>query len=111
MPSERSILDHLQRNAKEHPDDIVFTFLADGEQDEVHLTFAELDRRCRAIGSALHGLEGERVVLLYPPGLDYVVAFFGCLYAGAVAVPAYPPDPMRLPRTLPRLQAIVSDSG
>src|SRR5205807_1397406 len=52
---------------------------------------------------------GERALLIYPPGLDYVVAVCGCLYAGMVAVPAYPPDPSRLQRTLPRLQAIAAD--
>src|SRR6185436_6607657 len=44
-----------------------------------------------------------------PTGIDYVASFFGCLYAGAVAVPAYPPDPTRLDRSLPRLMAIVND--
>jgi amino acid adenylation domain-containing protein len=50
---------------------------------------------------------GERVLLLYPPGLEYIVAFFGCLYAGAVAVPAYPPQ---LNRPAPRIQSIVADA-
>ncbi|AKQ66241.1 Non-ribosomal peptide synthetase [Myxococcus hansupus] len=64
------------------------------------------------IGALLQsqGAQGQRVLLLYPPGLDYVAGFFGCLYAGAVAVPAYPPDPMRLERTLPRLRAIIEDA-
>ena len=47
-------------------------------------------------------------MLLYPPGLDYIAAFFGCLYAGFIAVPAYPP---RLNRPVPRIQAIVADAG
>ena len=73
------------------------------------LTYGELDRRARGIGAWLeaHGARGERVLLLYPAGLDYIAAFFGCLYAGAVAVPAYPP---RLNRPVPRIQAIVADS-
>ncbi len=53
---------------------------------------------------------GERALLLYPPGLEYIAGFFGCLYAGVIAVPAYPPDPMRLERTLPRLRAIIRDA-
>ncbi|MBC7978497.1 MAG: AMP-binding protein, partial [Myxococcales bacterium] len=56
------------------------------------------------------GLAGARVLLLYPPGLEYIEAFFGCLYAGAIAVPAYPPDPLRLQRSVPRLEAIGRDS-
>src|SRR2546425_10541712 len=81
-----------------------FTFLADGEAQALTMTYAELDLRARAIAAHLQRLDahGKHVLLLYPPGLDYVSAFFGCLYAGAVAVPAYPPDPARLNRTLPR---------
>ncbi len=76
------------------------------------MTYAELDRQARTIAAQLQrlGAAGERVLLLYPPGLTYIAAFFGCLYAGAVAVPAYPPNPARLERTLPRLQAIVGDA-
>ena len=53
------------------------------------------------------GWTGERALLLYPAGLDFIVAFFGCLYAGVVAVPAYPP---RRNRSLSRIQAIVDDA-
>ncbi|WXA99338.1 non-ribosomal peptide synthase/polyketide synthase [Pendulispora brunnea] len=79
---------------------------------EVDITYAELDRRARAVAARLmrEGASGERAVLLYPPGVDYVVAFLGCLYAGVVAVPAYPPDPARLGRTLPRLLSLIEDA-
>ncbi|MFC0098349.1 non-ribosomal peptide synthetase [Micromonospora marina] len=77
------------------------------------LGFADLDRRARAIGAELlaRGLRGERVLLVYPPGLEYVSAFFGCLYAGVVAVPVFPPDPARLERSLPRLIAVAADAA
>ena len=60
---------------------------------EIQLTYQELDRKARAIAARLQAanLEGERALLLYPAGLDFIAAFFGCLYAGVVAVPAYPP--------------------
>ena len=76
------------------------------------MTYGELDGRARAIGAALQELSatGERALLLYPPGFEYIAAFFGCLYANVIAVPAYPPDPTRLERTLPRLQAIIADA-
>ena len=61
-------------------------------------------RRCAAVAS----LPGERALLLYPPGLEFVAAFFGCLYAGVVAVPAYPPRPR--PARMPRLRAIARDA-
>ncbi len=84
-------------------------FLVDGETQEAALTYGGLDRRARAVAALLQGqgLAGERALLVYPPGLDYIVALMGCLYAGVVAVPTYPP---RLNRPDPRLQAIVGDS-
>ncbi|HYO13665.1 MAG TPA: AMP-binding protein, partial [Thermoanaerobaculia bacterium] len=91
------------------PEKRAFTFLAEGEEESAVCTYAELDGRARAIGALLHqlGAEGERVLLLLPPGLDLVASFFGCLYAGAVAVPVFPP---RSSRMLPRLQAILEDA-
>ena len=76
---------------------VAYTFLSDGEIEEASLTFGSLNRRALAVARWLrqHGAAGERVLLLYPPGLEFVVAFFGCLYAGAVAVPLYPPRPNR----------------
>jgi len=99
----------LQWRAANHPERIAFTFLVDGEAQEVKLTYGELDRRARAIGSVLHGISerGDRALLLYLTGLEYVAAFFGCLYAARIAVPAYPP---RLNRNIDRLHAIIADA-
>jgi 8-amino-7-oxononanoate synthase len=74
------------------------------------LTYAQMDRRARAIAAELQdrGFGGERVLLVYPPGLDFIAGFFGCLYAGCVAVPTYPP---RRRRAGDRFQSIASDSG
>src|SRR5690606_14436330 len=73
------------------------------------LTYADLDRRARAIAARLQSmnLAGERALLLYPPGFDYIEAFFGCLYAGVIAVPAYPPARQHLPR----LHSIMRDAS
>jgi amino acid adenylation domain-containing protein len=102
----------LRWRAEHQPDRLAYRFLLDGDEDEVSLTYAELDQRARAIAAWLEesGASGERAIMLYPPGLDYVAAFFGCLYAGTVAVPAYPPDPARLERSLDRLGAIAKDA-
>src|SRR6185295_4718571 len=99
----------LRARALDRPTARAFTFLGDQDGEDDHLTYAGLDERARAIAAVLqeHGARGERVLLLYPPGLEYVAAFFGCLYAGAVAVPAYPP---RLNRSLPRLRSILEDA-
>ena len=100
------------RRARQQPDRTAFTFLADGEVETESLTYAELDQRARAVAALLDesGARGERVLLLFETGLEFITSFFGCLYAGAVAVPAPPPHPTRLGRTLPRVQAIASDS-
>jgi acyl-CoA synthetase (AMP-forming)/AMP-acid ligase II len=91
-------------------DQLLYSFYPDrAEQEADHLTFAGLDLRARAIGAALQrlGAGGQRALLLYPPGLEFVAAFFGCLYGGVVAVPAYPP---RSARNLPRLLEIARDA-
>src|SRR5437762_3562987 len=75
-----------------------YSFLRQGEIEEARLTYGELDQQARAIGTMLQckGATGKPVMLLHPPSLEYVAAFFGCLYAGAIAVPAYPPFSARM---------------
>ncbi len=108
----RSLAQVLETRAQEAPDSVAFVFLRDGESDEEVLRYGDFDRRARALGRELTQAvgSGQRAVLLYPPGLDYVVALFACFASGVVPVPAYPPDPTRLHRTLPRLQAILDDA-
>jgi acyl-CoA synthetase (AMP-forming)/AMP-acid ligase II/acyl carrier protein len=108
-----TLIELLRWRALHQPHTVGYTFLADGERQAVTLTYDELDRQARAVANLLAGLTapGERALLVYPPGLEFVAGFFGCLYAGVVAVPVYPPDPSRLNRTLPRLQAIAADAG
>jgi amino acid adenylation domain-containing protein len=113
----RSIQGILRRRAEEAGDRLAYAFLADGEI-EARLDWAGLDARARALAAALRelgvhgqrgksGEDGGRVVLLFPPGLAFVTAFFGCLYAGAVAIPALPPRPRRAD---PRLSGILRDA-
>jgi amino acid adenylation domain-containing protein len=80
---------------------------------EVHsISFYELEQASKAIASVLisEKLYNERALLLYPSGLEYVEGLFGCFYSQVIAVPVYPPDPLRLVRTLPRLVSIMKDS-
>ena len=109
MKSFPTLIDLVQARASERPDRCVYTFLLDGEEEGPRLTYAELDTRARAIAALLarSGTPGDRALLLYPPGLDFITAFFGALYAGMIAVPAYPPGSKR---TLPRLRAIYRDA-
>ena len=100
----------LRARAAERPQQVAFTFLTDGEAEGGRLTYAELHGRASAIAATLAESvpPGERALLLYPPGLDFIAAFFGCLYAGVVAVPAYPPRPND--RSQSRLRAIAQDA-
>jgi len=104
-----NLVDLVRHRALHQPEDIAFTYLVNGEDEQVHLTNRELDRQARAIGAWLESLDlvGERALLLYPPGLEFISAFFGCLYAGVTAVPAYPP---RRNRSLSRIQSIAQDA-
>jgi len=87
-----SLVELLRKRATQKPQHPVYTFLEDGEQVSQCLTFAELDRRARAVAALLQSekLAGERALLLFPSGLDFIVALFGCLYARTLAVPIYP---------------------
>jgi acyl-CoA synthetase (AMP-forming)/AMP-acid ligase II len=104
-----TLVDLLRYRAIYQPNVTAYTFLLDGEKEEVSLTYEELDRKARAIAVSLQSFcpPGERALLIYPPGLEYIVAFFGCLYAGVIAVPAYPPRPNR---SATRLQTIIADA-
>src|SRR5882724_11284943 len=88
---DQTLVSLLTRRASHDADRLAFVFLGDGERETARLSFGDLDRRARDLAAELRarGLAGARVLLLYPPGLDYIEAFFGCLYAGAIAVPAY----------------------
>lgn len=109
----QTLHDLLRWRAIEHPERLLYTFLHDGEEESAQLTYGELDARARAVAVRLQAqcAPGDRILLLYQPGIDYIVGFFACLYAGMIAVPAYPPDPARAQRTLPRLLAIIKNAG
>ncbi|RQS08680.1 fatty acyl-AMP ligase [Burkholderia sp. Bp9002] len=97
--------------AAHQPDLRVFTFVTGGERAEQHLDCAALDRRASIVAAALEQVTrpGDRVLLLFPPGIDFIVALFGCMYAGVVAVPAYPIEPAQAERTSRRLSGIVAN--
>ncbi|MBG1260706.1 alpha-hydroxyketone-type quorum-sensing autoinducer synthase [Nostoc commune] len=104
-----TLVDLLRYRALHQKNQLAFIFLIDGEIEGSSLTYQELDRQARAIAAKLQsiGIKGERSLLLYPPGLEFITAFFGCLYAGFVAVPANLP---RANQSMSRLQAIVADA-
>ena len=104
-----NLVDLLRHQAQHKTGEVAFIYLRDGESDEILVTYEQVDARARAIAVELQakGLEGERALLLYPAGLDFIFAFFGCLYAGVVTVTAYPP---RRNRNMNRIEAIAADA-
>ena len=104
-----NLVDLLRHRAAHQGQDRAFTYLTDGENEEIAVTYAGVDRRARAIAVELQkkGLAGQRALLLYPAGLDFISAFFGCMYAGVIAVTAYPP---RRNRNMNRIEAITEDA-
>ena len=107
-----TLVELLRGRALLQPEQRIYTYLVDGEAEGANLTFAALDWQARVIGSLLqrYRASGERALLLYPAGLEFIPAFFGCLYAGVIAVPLPPPNMAQPQRTLPRLRTIVNDA-
>ena len=109
-PDVFSINHFLQKQARQKPDELAFAFLENGVDVASSVTWGELERKVRSFAVNLRMLAdqpGDRALLLYPSGIDFIVAFMGCLYAGIVAVPTIIPH---LKRATPRLKSIVSDA-
>src|SRR5580704_11327929 len=88
-----SLVDVLRHRAAEQPDDAAYIFLPDRGAERLSLSFAELYSRARTVAMSLveRGQKGDTAVLLFSPGLDFIVAFFACLLAGVIAVPMMVP--------------------
>ncbi|MBL7684763.1 MAG: AMP-binding protein, partial [Deltaproteobacteria bacterium] len=110
--SIKHLIDLFELRTEENPQAKPYTFLEDGESQERSITLEALTKQAKALAVHLQekGYAGQTALLLFPPGIDYIVSFLGCLYAGVIAVPAYPPDPNRLSRTLPRLLSVIQDA-
>ena len=108
-PAATSLVALLRDRASSAGDAVSHRFLQDGAAETASLTYAELDRRARAAAVVLrqHAAAGDRVLLLYPPGLEFLVGFFGSLYADLIPVPAYPPRPQQIDE---RVSAIAADA-
>src|SRR5262252_4457882 len=102
-----TLVEILRERAARQRSQRIYTFLH-GEEEK-SLTYAEIDQLARSTAAVLllHCSPGDRVLLIYPPGLEYIVALFACMYAGIIAVPSYAPRPNR---PLTRLEAIISNS-
>jgi acyl-CoA synthetase (AMP-forming)/AMP-acid ligase II len=109
LPAQ-NLTEVVQLHAANKPHDLAYTFLVDGEDQVQTITFGELDRQSRLFAAALRQLAdpGDRALLLYPSGLEFITAFLGCLYAGVIAVPITTPHPKR---DVPRLRVVLGDAG
>src|SRR5438067_526296 len=105
-----SLVDALRWRAINQPDRFAYTFLSDGGGKEQNITYGELDRQARSIAAALQKMRhtGERALLLYPPGLEFIAALFGCFYCEVLAIPTSFPQTAQQLKTLSK---ILKDSG
>ncbi|MBR8641365.1 fatty acyl-AMP ligase [Streptomyces tuirus] len=111
-PAWKTLVEMCQDRAAEQPDRKFFSFLENGVDETASLTPREVDLHARAVAAELqkHAPAGARVLLNYPPGLEFVTAFFGCLYAGMIAVPIPPVEAGRDGAKTGRLEAITSSA-
>ncbi|MDJ0731820.1 MAG: AMP-binding protein [Crocosphaera sp.] len=104
-----TLVDLLSYQANQKPEQTAYLFLQDGESESSRLTYQQLEHKVQSIAASLQSITqpGDRALMLYPPGEEFLTAFFGCLSAGVIAVPAYPP---RSNHNFKRLKSIISDS-
>jgi len=107
--SATTLVDLLEIRAAENPTALSYRFLTDHDAEPQTISYQELATQAKIIAVELkkYAAVGDRVLLIYPPGLALITAYFGCLYAGLVAVPAYPPTTIRL---VEKIQKIILNS-
>jgi len=113
--SQLSLLESINYWTSKQPNKQALSFLDDDGEMVVSLTYKDVFEKSIQLANHLKFVakinEGERVVLVYPPSLDFIIAFLGCLYAGIIAVPTFPPDPSRLNKDLQMFTTIVKSCG
>lgn len=107
-----NLIDLLRERALARGDERAFVFLEDGSVESQMITYGGLDERAKAVAADLQEISrpGDRALLLYPAGLEFLEGFFGSLYAGVIGIPTPPPEASRLKRTGPRLRSIADDA-
>ncbi|MBI5673196.1 MAG: AMP-binding protein, partial [Nitrospirae bacterium] len=104
--------DLFEHRCRQQPDELAYALLRDNLEIESQLTYAQLEGTVRSLAGHLAHVArpGTRALLLYPQGLDAACAFWACVCAGLVPVPAPAPDPIRRKHALPRLRSIIEDA-
>jgi acyl-CoA synthetase (AMP-forming)/AMP-acid ligase II len=108
-----TLVELLDARADERPSGLAYVFLRDGEVEDARWTWGDVRRRSLAVAARLRAsvADGERALLLYPAGLDFIAAFFGCLQAGVIAVPVPPPQGSGDTAAMARLRAVAADAA
>jgi polyketide synthase PksL len=103
----------IHDNAKKFPDKKAIVKIDENGGAASSITFGELDRQAGSLAALLAKcqLADEKVILLFPAGIDFVVSYIACHYAGVIAVPVTPPDAAQLTQTLNHLSSVMEDSG
>jgi acyl-CoA synthetase (AMP-forming)/AMP-acid ligase II len=109
----KSVVDLVRRRAEADPDGLAYTFLEAGEREGASVTWGALERHSRAIGATIASSVAptSRVLIVLPPCVDFGAAFLGVLFAGATAIPTYPPSNSPTDRTTARVRGIIADAG
>lgn len=112
LPSVYNLSDLFEFRCRSNPSALAYAVVRDNLELERQLTYNQLERTVRSLAGRLacQVPPGTRTLLLYPPGLDVACAFWACVWAGLVPVPAPAPDPVRRKHSLPRLRAIIEDA-
>lgn len=107
-----TLVEILHWRARNQSEREAYTFLVDGETEEIRVTYKALNRQVQAAAAKLQsvGRIGDRAILIYPPGPEFIAAYLGCLYSGIIAIPLYPPHPARLEQTMPKFMAVINDA-
>jgi acyl-CoA synthetase (AMP-forming)/AMP-acid ligase II len=108
-----TIVESLLEHSQNQPDNDSFIFLPNGEEEGEKLTFGELDLRVRALAAELQNRysKGDRAILIFTPGLEFVVGYMACLFSGILPVPVFPPHKTRLQQQIPVVLNIIRDSS
>lgn len=103
-----TFIEVFEKNCQRFPNKVLYYFLEDGFNETSRVTYLEMNTRAKAIAGYLQQFykKGDRALLLFPPGIEFIASLMGCFYAGIIGVPAYPP---RKNRMFDRFEAIIRD--
>jgi len=108
-----TIVESLLEHSQKQPDNLSFIFLPNGEEEGDKLTFGELVVKIKSLAAELQDKysQGDRAILIFTPGLEFIVGYMACLFSGILPVPVFPPHKTRLQQQIPVVLNIIKDSS